>query len=140
MTPANAEHSSKSDTNTSDARACEQLCYAYARCLDFFDHDALPELFSPSAELSLNGDTYRGPQAILAYIAGLPRMPTRHVISNVFIDFIDPENARGIAYVQRLSTDSAQPAHAVGHFEDRYTRQGGEWRFERRTLHWLSQP
>lgn len=139
MTRTDANSTTTFDANAQDTRACEQLCYAYARCLDFFDHDSLPELFAADGELALGDASHRGRSAILAYVTGLPRMPTRHVISNVFIDLTGSGNARGIAYVQRFTVDGPQTVQAIGHFEDQYQRHNSEWFFTRRRLHWLSE-
>lgn len=138
MTIADVTHSSGFDPKLRDYHACEQLCYAFARCLDFFDHDSLPELFVEDGELEIDSEHHRGRRALLACAASFPRLPTRHVVSNVFIDFIDSDNARGISYIQRLSAENTQLTEAAGHFEDRYARRDGQWHFARRRLHWLN--
>ncbi|MCR9276696.1 MAG: nuclear transport factor 2 family protein [Pseudomonadaceae bacterium] len=138
MTSADANSLTTFQATQQATHACEQLCYTYARCLDFFDHDALSELFTSDAELVLGEKTSKGRQAIVADIAALPRKPTRHVISNVFTDLIDPTTARGIAYVQRLSSNAGEIIQSAGHFEDQYQCVDGTWLFARRRLHWLN--
>ena len=70
---------------------------------------------------------------------------SRHVLTNIFIDPVDSDHARGISYLslyRHVGEESlaAEPIPfdgpaAVGHYEDRFVRTGDGWRFERRVLH-----
>lgn len=115
-------------------RACEQLGYAFFRCFDFFDQDALPELFARGGEL-VDDRVYAGTEALATALSGQERRPARHLVGNVFIELQGPDSARGITYVSQVS--GAGETLRVGHTEDTFVRWQGEWRFARRRLHWL---
>jgi hypothetical protein len=67
------------------------------------------------------------------------------VLSNIFIDVMDADNARGISYLtlyRHIGPESleGQPIEfsgpaAVGHYEDRVVRTTDGFRFARRKLH-----
>jgi hypothetical protein len=86
-----------------------------------------------------------GRDAISESIAGRPdNLRSRHVISNIFIDVVDADHARGISYLTLYRSllansptepiDSALPA-AVGHYQDQFVRTADGWRFQSRTFH-----
>jgi hypothetical protein len=64
------------------------------------------------------------------------------VISNVFIDVLGPDEARGISYFTlylhhgeeslRFGPVPLTGPAAVGHYEDRFVRTGDGWRFRSR--------
>jgi SnoaL-like domain len=67
---------------------------------------------------------------------------TKHVATNVIIDVVSRDEARGLSYLTMISTTpptgtdalyvSAGPVH-FGEFRDRFVREGGEWQvLERR--------
>lgn len=127
-------------------RDCEALSIAYARAIDFRDYDDFIELFVEDAMLDL-GRPMHGREAISRSISQRPDgLRSRHVISNVFVDVVDADHARGISYLtlyrhlsndatpSREPIDSAQPA-AVGHYQDQFIRTAAGWRFSSRTLH-----
>lgn len=125
-------------------RACTALSHAYARAVDFRDQDALVELFTPDAILTV-GESLEGRDAIRAWIRARPdEVRSRHVISNAFVDVIDADSARGIAYLTLYRHEGPEslrhgpvplsgPA-AVGHYEDRFVRTADGWRFSTRRL------
>ena len=126
-------------------RACTDLSIGYARAIDFRDYDAFLELFTDDAVL----DAGRRLDGLGAIRASLRRRPdelrSRHVISNVFIDVLSPEEARGISYLTLYRHHGAasltpQPVPlagpaAVGHYEDRFRRTARGWLFSARRLH-----
>ncbi|MDZ7670608.1 MAG: nuclear transport factor 2 family protein [Gammaproteobacteria bacterium] len=126
-------------------RACSALSISYARAIDFRDYDAFLELFTDDAVLD-TGQPLEGLDAIRASLAGRDdRLRTRHVISNVFVDVLSTDAARGIAYLtlyRHRGDDSLRPGAvplagpaAVGHYEDRFARTSEGWRFRSRRLH-----
>lgn len=126
-------------------RACTALSISFARAIDFRDYDAFVELFTEDAVLD-TGQPLDGLDAIRASLAGRDdRLRTRHVITNVFVDVLNADEARGIAYLTLYRhhwddnlrpgpAPSAGPA-AVGHYEDRFARTARGWRFRSRRLH-----
>lgn len=124
--------------------ACESLSIAYARAIDFRDYDAFAELFAEDGVLD-TGRPLNGKDAIAKSIKQRSdELRSRHVLTNIFIDVIDDDNARGISYltlyrhVGKASLEAGPapfggPA-AVGHYEDRFVRTDQGWRFARRKL------
>ena len=126
-------------------RACERLSIAYAHHVDFKDYDAYVELFADDCRLDL-GTVIEGKAAIRAWLAQRPeRLRSRHVFTNILIEVVDADHARGITYLtlyrhigdESLSNDPidfAGPA-GVGHYEDEFVRTAAGWRFASRRVH-----
>jgi ketosteroid isomerase-like protein len=126
-------------------RACTALSIAYARAVDFRDYDAFVLLFTEDATLDV-GRPLHGREAIRESLRRRPdELRSRHVITNVFIDVLSPDSARGISYltlyrhhgeesVRRGPVPLQGPA-AVGHYEDRFTRTNAGWLFSARRAH-----
>lgn len=126
-------------------RECARLSIAYARAIDFRDYDTFVELFAEDAVLDAGG-ALDGKAAIRASLAKRPdELRSRHVLTNIFIEALDANTARGISYlslyrhvgVESLAAGPVAfdgPA-AVGHYEDRFIRTADGWRFARRKLH-----
>jgi hypothetical protein len=130
-------------------RDCEALSMAYARAIDFRDYDHFVSLFTDDAVLDL-GRPLSGRGAIHAAVSARPdELQSRHVITNVFVDVLGEETARGIAYLTlyrhladkpSIPGPAREPAAAtlpaaVGHYQDRFERTPDGWRFKARTLH-----
>ena len=74
-----------------------------------------------------------------------PQLRSRHVLTNIFIDVVDADHARGISYLtlyRHVGEESLSPdpitfdgPAGVGHYEDRFVRTDHGWRFARRKLH-----
>lgn len=124
-------------------RACTALVHEWARALDFGDQDHFLELFEADGRL-VYGAAHEGLDALARFVGARPRdRVTRHLITNVFVDVLAPDRARGICYLTlfaglRETPRAVPPAPApaaVGHFEDRFQQRDGCWRFASRTLH-----
>lgn len=127
-------------------RDCEALSIAYARAIDFRDFDDFLALFAEDGVLDV-GRVIRNREALRDSISQRPDgLRTRHIITNIFIDVVDEDHARGISYLtlyKHLSEDSNPPPGpvdstlpaAVGHYEDHFIRTSGGWRFQSRTGH-----
>ena len=126
-------------------RACEELSIAYARAVDFRDYDYFVTLFSDDGVLD-TGKPLAGRAAIREALAHRPdELRSRHVITNVFIDVLNEQEARGISYLtlyRHVGQESLKsepiafdgPA-GVGHYEDRFMKTAEGWKFKRRKLH-----
>jgi hypothetical protein len=138
------------DTPDQIERACTALSIAYARAIDFRDYHALIELFTPDGSLDV-GEPLHGRDAIWAALMQRPdELRSRHVISNVFIEALNADTARGVSYltlyrhhgeasVRHGPAPLTGPA-AVGHYEDRFVRLAQpdgshQWLFQSRRLH-----
>jgi hypothetical protein len=75
----------------------------------------------------------RGEEAIKRYYAEhlAARRPSRHVITNVVIDVAgDGESASAYAYLTSVGHPPEGPAVLLsGHYEDRFEKVDGAWRF-----------
>ncbi len=126
-------------------RECEALSIAYARAVDFRDYDEFVRLFAEDGVLDV-GQPLVGRSAIKAAMEKRSdKLRSRHVLTNIFIDVVDKQNARGISYLtlyrhigeESLSSDPIDfggPA-AVGHYEDKFVLTDTGWCFASRKLH-----
>lgn len=123
-------------------RACTQLSIAYARAIDFRDYDAFVLLFTEDGVLDV-GRPLHGRDAIRESLRHRPdELRSRHVISNVFIDALSPDEARGISYFTLYRHHGEESVRfgpvpltgpaAVGHYEDRFVRTDAGWLFRSR--------
>ena len=124
---------------------CEALSIAYARAVDFRDYEAFVELFTEDGVLDV-GTPLEGRAAIRKAMSRRPdELRSRHVLTNIFVDVVDENSARGISYLTLYRhvgpesllgqpVDFAGPA-AVGHYEDRFTRTRDGFRIKHRKLH-----
>src|SRR5262245_44916125 len=126
-------------------RECEQLMIAYARGIDFRDYDNVASLFTEDGVLDI-GNPLEGRAAIAQALTRRPyELRSRHVLTNLFVDVVDPDTARGICYLtlyrhvgpeslQRDPVELDRPA-AVGHYQDRFVRTPDGFRIAHRALH-----
>ena len=127
-------------------RACERIVYAYARALDLGDMSAAADCFAENGSMArpmAPEQLIQGRETIRAALLTRPKtLLTKHLATNVVVNVISRDEARGLSYLTMIST--TPPAEGVapfvsagpiyfGEFKDRFVREGGEWRFlERR--------
>ena len=124
---------------------CEALSIAYARAVDFRDYEAFVELFTEDGVLDV-GTPLKGRAAIRKAMIKRPdELRSRHVLTNIFVDVVDENSARGISYLTLYRhvgpecllgqpVDFSGPA-AVGHYEDQFARTRDGFRIKHRKLH-----
>ena len=127
-------------------RACERTVYAYVRALDLGDLSAAADFFAQDGSMArpmAPEQIIQGREAIRAALLTRPKaLLTKHLATNVMIDVVSRDEARGLSYLTMISTTpeagtvapwvSAGPVY-FGEFRDRFVREAGEWRFlERR--------
>ena len=127
-------------------RACERIVYAYARALDLGDMSAAADYFAASGSFSrpmAHEQVIHGREAIRAALLTRPKtLLTKHLATNVIIDVVSRDEARGLSYLTMISTtppgDSVAPYVSAGpvyfgEIKDRFVREAGDWKFlERR--------
>jgi hypothetical protein len=124
---------------------CAKVATSYSVFLDFRRYAELVDLFTETATLNLDGWLLDGQAAIREYMFSRPNSRTnRHVCSNLLIDVIDENTAKGIAYVTiyRFDANDDTPRtrmpfegpYVVGYYDDRYTRVGDQWKFTSRAI------
>jgi hypothetical protein len=114
------------------------LVAAYAHLADTGRFDELARLFTEDGVLH-GGDApeARGRDSILRFLAGTgqdlrdvtPVALIRHHVSNLRIEVVGPDAARGAAYF--LVVTDRGPDH-WGRYRDEYARVDGRWRFRHR--------
>ena len=126
-------------------RACERIVYAYSRALDLGNMSAAADFFAEHGSFArpmAPDKVIQGREAIRAALVTRPKtLLTKHLATNVMIDVISRDEARGLSYLTMISTtpgDAAAPFVSAGpvyfgEFKDRFVREGGEWKIlERR--------
>jgi hypothetical protein len=127
-------------------RACERIVYAYSRALDLGDMSAAADFFAENGSFArpmAPQKVIQGREAIRAALLTRPKtLLTKHIATNVMIDVVNREEARGLSYLTMISTtppsDAAPPYVSAGpvyfgEIKDRFVRESGEWKIlERR--------
>ena len=102
-------------------RACERLIVDYARFVDFGEASRIAELFTEDGVWESEGLRMEGRSAIREGFArreGVRRRVSRHACTNVAVDVISADEARGLCYLinyrfdRREGDDPAAPAPA----------------------------
>jgi hypothetical protein len=124
-------------------RACERLCLDYAHYADNGMAAEFGALFTEDAELILAGVSQTGAQ-INRNVIKRPGVTVRHVLSNVRIDVLGPDEARGTVYLalyagnmdadREVVLTSAITPLSTGVYHDVYRRTPHGWRFVSRRM------
>jgi len=125
---------------SSDHEEIQYLLAKYSFYVDYREFEKLGELLSDAvfrlswpAEGVETGEI-RGRSAIEAFYAEhlADRRPSRHVITNVAIDVDEAgENAEVFAYLTSVGHPPSPPTVILsGHYENRFAKVEGRWRFE----------
>lgn len=129
--------------DATDYFAIQNLIHAYAYRLDGGCLDDLGELFA-HADVhfeGIPGPVRSDPRAItkmftdfLQLYDGRPR--TRHVISNVMIEFDSVTEAHATSYVVVFQQTGKLPLQPIitGDYADRFVKLDGKWRFAERYI------
>ena len=123
-------------------RACERIVYAYSRALDLGDMSAAADFFAEKGSMArpmAPQQIIEGRETIRTALLSRPKtLLTKHLATNVMIDVVSREEARGLSYLTMISTTppgdavapyvSAGPVY-FGEFKDRFVREHGVWKF-----------
>jgi hypothetical protein len=124
--------------------ACTRLIHAYCRFIDFGEAGRVGDLFSVDGVWEGADRPMEGRAAIVAGFAPLSsstRRVMRHLCTNVTIDVVDADEARGLTYWVnyrgRLGHDEALPVPSgppafAGEYHDRFIRTADGWRIAHR--------
>ena len=125
-----------------DRTAIAALVYGYAERLDAGDLDAVAALFADAVYRSELGGHYAGTGAVREVLGrlvklhddGTPR--TKHVTTNLVVDFPSRDEATARSYFTVLQATPAIPLQAIvaGRYHDRFVRADGVWRFADRLI------
>jgi len=94
------------------------------------------ELFTPDAQIVLNGQPNPGHAGIFAWFQGLAKSPPgKHVTVNAVIDVVDATHATAVSDFVFVKSDAgAWKIVAGGRYTDACERRGGVWLFTRRDI------
>ena len=113
-----------------------QLPSRYALAVDSRDLDALVSLFVPDVRV---GRAEQGRAALKVWFRNQLSRPRTsvHLVANHVIDFLGPDEARGVVYCHDELEWPERGEWELGMLQywDRYRRVDGEWCFERRKFH-----
>lgn len=137
-------------------RHCERLIADYARCVDFGEAARIADLFTVDGVWEAGDVRMDGRDAIRAGFSrreGVTRRVSRHVCTNVAVDVVSDDEARGLCYLINYrhdrwdGEDPGAPSPAghpkfVGEYHDRFRRTPEGWRFFHRrcTLGFMRPP
>lgn len=119
-----------------DRQAIDQLIAGdYPRALDTQDWEAYADVFTADGELSLQGQSAKGRDGIIAFVSGLPDdQRVIHIITNLSYE-IDGDTATGGAYWQDIGMAGSAPGVLVaGHYEDTLRKVDGQWKIAKRAI------
>lgn len=114
----------------------QDLIVRYATLLDDAQWDALGELFAEDGVFGSPHSTTVGRSAVIENfkVKHAPFTWTWHDPHGITVDFVDDDHARGtvIAYAE-LGNGATTVVTSIRYLDD-YRREGGRWRFARRTV------
>lgn len=125
---------------------CHRLALSFFAHNDAGEYDALAALFTEDGEFARPTDPdnpVRGRQAIHeAFVSRPGGRVTRHVCSNLLVEALSEDRARGSMYVVLYMGEAgdtaklgvrAKPVQLVGEYHDEYRLTDEGWRIARRT-------
>jgi hypothetical protein len=124
---------------------CHWLSIAYARYVDFRLYDDFADLFDIDGMLDA-GMPLKGREVIRKAMARRKdELRSRHVLTNIYINVVDENNATGLSYltlyrhIGEESLDLFEPITfqgpaAIGHYDDEFINTAEGWRFASRKL------
>ncbi|HWW64148.1 MAG TPA: nuclear transport factor 2 family protein [Sphingomonadaceae bacterium] len=122
-------------------QACRRLVLEFAKFNDDWDHERLAALFVEDCEFARPLDPeypYFGRDKVHAIFRDRKARLTRHVMTNILIDVVSEDEARGNSYVTMLSSPHTEdPPYEgegifVGAFDDVFVRTPDGWKFKSR--------
>lgn len=124
-----------------------RLSVDFANYLDARRYEAVLELFAEDGSLDRMGTLFTGRSAIANSLAARPTdMTTRHLCTNIRVNFESNSSASGFCYVlffqggaeQKAPVMTAAPS--VVEYHDRFTRTAAGWRIHERRIRLAMQP
>lgn len=127
-------------------RECARLVIRSLRVFDERDWEAYARCFTADGvfiRANAPAEPLVGREAIRAALAARPAARlTRHLCSNIEIDVLDAEHARGLCYLLLYAGDASEPESAagrpadrvqrIGEYRDAFARTEEGWRISRR--------
>jgi len=120
---------------------CARLVYAYCQLIDVYDYDAFVQLWAEDAVWETRAGVCKGPAEIRKYLDSRAAGVTgRHHCTNVIVDVVDANTARGRSYfMYYVGTPGAAGGAAIlsgpavaGEYVDQFKLTPKGWRFAHR--------
>lgn len=138
-------------TRTQIERACERLVMTYTHLVDFGGADKIADLFTEDGEFVGGGaNLMKGKEQLKKGFGRRQKSKriSRHVCTNLLIDVIDDDNAKGLVYLSLYRHDPKEDAgpdpmkgaaplpgpNLIGQYEDTFQRVRGQWLFAQRKI------
>lgn len=122
--------------------ACKRAMVGYCVHADHNDAEAFANVFAEDgAWVQGGGEEVRGRAALAQYIRNKSAKGlTRHFMTNMLVDVIDENRAKGVAYVMAIrdkdfegkGLGKLQPPNGVSEYQDEFVRTKDGWRISRR--------
>jgi ketosteroid isomerase-like protein len=122
---------------------CARLAYSYCHFIDNYDNEAFLQLWAEDGVWEPPNGPLRGQAEIRKHLAARARTTGRHHCTNVIIDVIDAEHARGRSYFSFYAGAASAkegglpvlgaPA-VMGEYTDEFKLTAKGWRFARRGM------
>jgi len=123
-------------------RACQRLVLQFAQYNDDLDHESLANLFVEDCVFARPLDPqypYYGKDKVHAIFRDRKARLTRHVMTNILIDVLSEDEAKGRSYVTMASSGTPNekwPREGegifMGAFDDVFVRTDDGWKFKSR--------
>ena len=122
---------------------CTRLVYGYCQSIDVYDYDAFVQLWAEDGVWETLAGPAKGPAAIRKYLDSRAKGTLgRHHCTNVLIDVVDAQSARGRSYfTYYLGAPGANGGPAVlngpavaGEYVDEFKLTPKGWRFASRKI------
>ena len=97
-------------------RACERLVIEFALLNDLGDNDGVAALFAANGTYErpmAPGQAISGREAILASLKARDPRFSRHIVTNILVDVISNDRAKGRSYVTFMSTTNVSAPRPV---------------------------
>jgi ketosteroid isomerase-like protein len=122
-----------------DRAELQDLVNRYALAVDDHNLATVREMFTRDATFLRRGSTAHGRETVLRSLERSMRRygPTIHTPHLQLIDWIDDDNATGVATGHAELALSGTLMVAAYRYHDTYRRDGGRWRFAKRELLFL---
>lgn len=123
-----------------DEAACAHLCTDFANHLDARRYAQVLGLFTEDGTLDRLGTVFRGRQAIAGFLEARPGdVQTRHLCTNIRVDFDGEDQATGRCYVLFFQGAGEGVPRMAGppsvvEYHDRFLRTPAGWRIHTRRI------
>lgn len=122
-------------------RQCVRLCHDFVWLVDACQYDGFVALFAVDGAFERAGQISRGHEAIRQFLAARPAgRVTRHVCTNIRIDMITPDAAKGTCTALMFQAPAGQQTPlpvstpVVVDYDDLYQLTDSGWKFKHRKI------